>query len=48
MARDQNPVGLLINSPQPDLLRFMPALNTSDDDIRLMASMLRELLKQLA
>ena len=48
MARDQNPVGLLINSPQPDLLRFMPALNTSDDDIRLMTSMLRELLKQLA
>ena len=47
MARDQNPVGLLINSPQPDLLRFMPALNTSDDDIRLMASMLRGLLKQL-
>ena len=47
MARDQNPIGLLINSPQPDLLRFMPALNTSDDDIRLMASMLRGLLKQL-
>jgi acetylornithine/N-succinyldiaminopimelate aminotransferase len=25
--------GLLINSPRPDLLRFMPALNVSDDEI---------------
>jgi acetylornithine/N-succinyldiaminopimelate aminotransferase len=46
LARDRNPEGLLINSPRPNLLRFMPALNVSDDEIRHMASMLRELLKQ--
>jgi len=48
LARDQNPVGLLINSPRPNLLRFMPALNVSEDEIRQMANMLRELLKQTA
>jgi acetylornithine/N-succinyldiaminopimelate aminotransferase len=46
LARDRNPEGLLINSPRPNLLRFMPALNVSDDEIRQMANMLRELLKQ--
>jgi acetylornithine/N-succinyldiaminopimelate aminotransferase len=30
------------------LLRFMPALNIADDEIRLMCNMLRELLKQTA
>ncbi len=48
LARDQNPEGLLINSPRPNLLRFMPALNVSEDEIRQMANMLRELLKQTA
>jgi acetylornithine/N-succinyldiaminopimelate aminotransferase len=48
LARDRNPEGLLINSPRPNLLRFMPALNVSEDEIRQMASMLRELLKQTA
>ncbi len=48
LARDQNPEGLLINSPRPNLLRFMPALNVSEDEIRKMANMLRELLKQTA
>jgi acetylornithine/N-succinyldiaminopimelate aminotransferase len=47
LARERNPEGLLINSPRPNLLRFMPALNVSDDEIRLMCSMLRELLKQV-
>ncbi len=47
LARDQNPEGLLINSPRPNLLRFMPALNVSEDEIRQMANMLRELLKQV-
>jgi acetylornithine/N-succinyldiaminopimelate aminotransferase len=28
-ARNNNPIGLLINSPRPNLLRFMPALNVS-------------------
>jgi acetylornithine/N-succinyldiaminopimelate aminotransferase len=48
LARDRNPEGLLINSPRPNLLRFMPALNVSEDEIRQMANMLRELLKQAA
>ena len=48
LARDQNPEGLLINSPRPNLLRFMPALNVSEDEIRQMVNMLRELLKQTA
>jgi acetylornithine/N-succinyldiaminopimelate aminotransferase len=46
LARDRNPEGLLINSPRPNLLRFMPALNVSEDEIHQMANMLRELLKQ--
>jgi acetylornithine/N-succinyldiaminopimelate aminotransferase len=46
LARDRIPEGLLINSPRPNLLRFMPALNVSEDEIRQMANMLRELLKQ--
>jgi len=48
LARERSPVGLLINSPRPNLLRFMPALNVSDDEIRQMCSMLRELLKETA
>ena len=48
LARDRSPEGLLINSPRPNLLRFMPALNVSDDEIRQMCNMLRELLKEVA
>jgi acetylornithine/N-succinyldiaminopimelate aminotransferase len=48
LARDRSPEGLLINSPRPNLLRFMPALNVSDDEIRQMCNILRELLKQVA
>ena len=48
LARDRSPEGLLINSPRPNLLRFMPALNVSDDEIHQMCGMLRELLKQVA
>jgi acetylornithine/N-succinyldiaminopimelate aminotransferase len=48
LARDRSPEGLLINSPRPNLLRFMPALNVSEDEIRQMCSMLRELLKEVA
>jgi len=47
LARERKPEGLLINSPRPNLLRFMPALNVSEDEIRQMANMLRELLKQV-
>ena len=48
LARDRNPEGLLINSPRPNLLRFMPALNVSDNEIRQMCNVLRELLKEVA
>ena len=48
LARERSPEGLLINSPRPNLLRFMPALNVSDDEILQMCGMLRELLKKVA
>ena len=48
LARDRGPEGLLINSPRPNLLRFMPALNVSDDEIRQMCNILRGLLRQVA
>jgi acetylornithine/N-succinyldiaminopimelate aminotransferase len=48
LARDRTPEGLLINSPRPNLLRFMPALNVSEDEIRQMCNILRELLKQVS
>jgi acetylornithine/N-succinyldiaminopimelate aminotransferase len=46
-ARDMNPVGLLLNSPRPDLLRFMPALNVTREEIDRMISMLSDVLKKL-
>jgi acetylornithine/N-succinyldiaminopimelate aminotransferase len=47
MARDLGPEGVLINSPRPNLLRFMPSLTVTDDEIHLMCQMLRTLLKQV-
>ena len=47
LARDLEPEGLLINSPRPDLLRFMPALTVSNDEIRQMCAILRVLLKKV-
>jgi acetylornithine/N-succinyldiaminopimelate aminotransferase len=47
-AREMAPVGLLLNAPRPNLLRFMPALNVSREEIDQMIGMLRELLKKLA
>jgi acetylornithine/N-succinyldiaminopimelate aminotransferase len=38
------PDGLLLNSPRPNLLRFMPALNVSADEIDLMLSRLDEII----
>jgi acetylornithine/N-succinyldiaminopimelate aminotransferase len=46
-ARDMNPVGLLLNSPRPDLLRFMPALNVTREEIDRMIAMLSDVLKKL-
>jgi acetylornithine/N-succinyldiaminopimelate aminotransferase len=39
-ARNNNPIGLLINSPRPNLLRFMPALNVSYAEIDQMIELL--------
>jgi acetylornithine/N-succinyldiaminopimelate aminotransferase len=47
-ARELNPEGLLLNAPRPGLLRFMPALNISFEEIDQMTDMLRGLLKQHA
>ena len=43
-ARDLAPLGLLLNSPRPDLLRFMPALNVTTAEIDQMIAMLSEVL----
>jgi acetylornithine/N-succinyldiaminopimelate aminotransferase len=39
-ARELEPCGLLLNSPRPHLLRFMPALNVPFEDIERMIGML--------
>lgn len=43
-ALEQQPVGLLLNAPRPNLLRFMPALNVSESEIDTMIAMLDPLL----
>jgi acetylornithine/N-succinyldiaminopimelate aminotransferase len=47
VARNMEPVGLLINSPRPNLLRFMPALNVSLEEIDQMIAMLDQVLTQV-
>jgi acetylornithine/N-succinyldiaminopimelate aminotransferase len=47
MARERNPLGLLLNSPRPNLLRFMPALNVSKDEIDQMIAALSEILSEI-
>jgi acetylornithine/N-succinyldiaminopimelate aminotransferase len=46
-ARELQPQGLLLNSPRPHLLRFMPALNVPFADIDRMAAQLDNLLAQM-
>jgi acetylornithine/N-succinyldiaminopimelate aminotransferase len=46
-ARELQPEGLLLNSPRPHLLRFMPALNIPFEDIDRMAAQLDGLLAQI-
>ena len=46
-ARNLAPLGLLLNSPRPDLLRFMPALNVTEGEIDQMLSMLSGVLTAL-
>ncbi len=43
-ARELQPEGLLLNSPRPHLLRFMPALNVPFEDVDRMAAQLDGLL----
>lgn len=47
-ARDMTPDGLLLNAARPNLLRFMPALNVSREEIDQMLSMLDTLLAKHA
>ncbi|HYD81265.1 MAG TPA: acetylornithine transaminase [Paucimonas sp.] len=46
-ARELEPEGLLLNSPRPDLLRFMPALNVTREEIDRMCTMLSQILVKL-
>jgi len=46
-ARDMEPIGLLLNAPRPDLLRFMPALNVTTKEIDQMVAMLAQVLGKL-
>jgi acetylornithine/N-succinyldiaminopimelate aminotransferase len=39
-ARELQPRGLLLNAPRPDLLRFMPALTVTEEEIDAMATLL--------
>jgi len=41
-AMDASPDGMLLNSPRPNLLRFMPALNISQEDVAWMLARLDE------
>ena len=40
-ARDLQPTGLLLNAPHPNLLRFMPALNVTREEIDRMIELLQ-------
>ncbi|MGH8153034.1 MAG: acetylornithine transaminase [Rhodanobacteraceae bacterium] len=46
-ARDRAPEGLLLNAPRPDLLRFMPALNVSAEEIDIMLTWLDALIARV-
>ncbi|TAL79688.1 MAG: acetylornithine transaminase [Burkholderiaceae bacterium] len=46
-ARDWSPEGMLLNSPRPDLLRFMPALNVTATEIDLMLARLDEVIAKI-
>jgi acetylornithine/N-succinyldiaminopimelate aminotransferase len=46
-ARELAPVGLLLNAPRPNLLRFMPALNIGEAEIEQALDLLRSALRQV-
>jgi acetylornithine/N-succinyldiaminopimelate aminotransferase len=47
IARDLAPVGLLLNAPRPDLLRFMPSLNVTHAEIDQMITLLSNVIGDL-
>lgn len=47
VARDWAPEGMLLNAPRPNLLRFMPALNVTADEIDLMLKRLDEVIAKV-
>jgi acetylornithine/N-succinyldiaminopimelate aminotransferase len=44
-TRALEPMGLLLNAPRPDVLRFMPALNVSGEEIDTMRALLAPVLR---
>jgi acetylornithine/N-succinyldiaminopimelate aminotransferase len=46
-ARNLEPIGLLLNSPRPNLLRFMPALNISREELKQMVDLLRGIIQSI-
>ncbi|RBL86467.1 acetylornithine transaminase [Streptomyces cavourensis] len=46
-ARNLAPAGLLLNAPRPNLLRFMPALNVTGEEIETMLEQLDGLIAQV-
>ncbi|MBN9695673.1 MAG: acetylornithine transaminase [Zoogloea sp.] len=46
-ALEQNPTGLLLNSPRPNLLRFMPSLTVTTGEIDQMIALLDGLLRDV-
>lgn len=46
-ARNRSPEGMLLNAPRADVLRFMPALNVTADEIDLMLAWLDEIISQV-
>lgn len=47
VARDWAPEGMLLNAPRPNLLRFMPALNVSADDMDFMLARLDDVIAKV-
>ena len=47
VARKRSPQGMLLNAPRADVLRFMPALNISADEIDLALAWLDEIITQV-
>ncbi|NYT70407.1 acetylornithine transaminase [Pusillimonas noertemannii] len=47
VARKRSPQGMLLNAPRADVLRFMPALNISADEIDLALAWLDEIIAQV-